>query len=475
VADDIFQHIDVREEGKENEYSLGRSLWIGTEEFEDLDEIIARYINPMALAARELIQYKYYKPNTTEENGNERDFMEQVLRDEKTKDPKKIHYFFTASRSMPGKFLLSYLPKTKVRHEYVTVMPEGYRFRGQIFDSVNSLLRWFKEHWLDPTASPATGSSASNSTPLHSMRPPPTISSSSLTSLGSQAPYSITGSVGGGTPRSGISSSGGGGGGSSSAYSVSHSIVGYNSSSIGSGAAAAAAASHYGSSSTPSFGAIINTPYTPSGQTPFMTPYTPHASQTPRYGHNVPSPSSQSSSSQRHHYSSSSGTGSTPRYYDMGGGGGGGGSNAYNMGGGNMPPHHQQRAKENLDWQLANDAWARRRPPPQQQQQSHHGQQQHHHPQQQQQMGMGMNMGMGMGMGLGPGGGGYGSTPGNEYSSSGGGGGGGHSRGMGMGMNQGHGPGASMSSKSSVRSTPRTNTSPHSMNLGDATPLYDEN
>lgn len=27
----------------------------------------------------------------------------------------------------------------------------------------------------------------------------------------------------------------------------------------------------------------------------------------------------------------------------------------------------------------------------------------------------------------------------------------------------------------SVRSTPRTNTSPHSMSLGDATPLYDEN
>lgn len=26
----------------------------------------------------------------------------------------------------------------------------------------------------------------------------------------------------------------------------------------------------------------------------------------------------------------------------------------------------------------------------------------------------------------------------------------------------------------SVRSTPRTNTSPHSMSLGDATPLYDE-
>ncbi|XP_002036804.2 transcription elongation factor SPT6 [Drosophila sechellia] len=462
VADDIFQHIDVREEGKENDFSLGRSLWIGTEEFEDLDEIIARHIMPMALAARELIQYKYYKPITVNGDENERDVMEKLLREEKANDPKKIHYFFTASRAMPGKFLLSYLPKTKVRHEYVTVMPEGYRFRGQIFDTVNSLLRWFKEHWLDPTATPSSAS-VSNLTPLHMMRPPPTISSSSQTSLGPQAPYSITGSVTGGTPRSGISSAAGGGG--SSAYSITQSITGYGTS--GSSAQGAGlSSSHYGSSSTPSFGAI-NTPYTPSGQTPFMTPYTPHASQTPRYGHNVPSPSSQSSSSQRHHYGSSSGTGSTPRYNDMGGGGGsgGGGFNAYSM-----QPHHQQRAKENLDWQLANDAWARRRPQQhqshqpyqaQQQQQQQHQQQQHHHSQQQQHMGMSMNMGITMSLGRGTGGGGgggYGSTPVNDYST-----GGGHNRGMGM------------SSKASVRSTPRTNASPHSMNLGDATPLYDEN
>nr|XP_017089700.2 transcription elongation factor SPT6 [Drosophila bipectinata] len=480
VADDIFQHIDVREEGKENEYSLGRSLWIGTEEFEDLDEIIARHITPMALAARELIQYKYYKPNTTPPNGNEREFMEGILREEKTRDPKKIHYFFTASRGMPGKFLLSYLPKTKVRHEYVTVMPEGYRFRGQIFDSVNSLLRWFKEHWLDPTASPAMNSlSGSNSTPLHnhSMRPPPAMSAMSMGSggpgsvSGSMAPYSITGSVSGGTPRSGISSTGGGGGGSS-AYSITQTIVGYGPSSIGSAAASAAAAaaaassgSHYGSSSTPSFGAIINTPYTPSGQTPFMTPYTPHASQTPRYGHNVPSPSSQSSSSQQGHHYGGSGRGGTPRYYETSGSGSGSNSNSNY----NMPPHHQQRAKENLDWQLANDSWARRRPPP-----SSH---QHQH-QPQQPIG-GMGMGLELSLGIGSGGGGTGST--RAGGGVGGGGGGGYgndynssSHNRGMGINQGHGA-STVSSKSSVRSTPRTNTSPHSMNLGDATPLYDEN
>lgn len=31
VADGIYQHVDVREEGKENAFSLGHTLWINTE------------------------------------------------------------------------------------------------------------------------------------------------------------------------------------------------------------------------------------------------------------------------------------------------------------------------------------------------------------------------------------------------------------------------------------------------------------
>ena len=42
VSDNIYQHIDVLEQGKANSFSLGQSLLIGAEEYEDLDEIIAR-------------------------------------------------------------------------------------------------------------------------------------------------------------------------------------------------------------------------------------------------------------------------------------------------------------------------------------------------------------------------------------------------------------------------------------------------
>lgn len=60
VTDKIYQHIDVKETGKENEFSLGSRLWIGNEEFEDLDEIIARHVNPMSSNVRDILNFKYY-------------------------------------------------------------------------------------------------------------------------------------------------------------------------------------------------------------------------------------------------------------------------------------------------------------------------------------------------------------------------------------------------------------------------------
>ena len=36
------------------------------------------------------------------------------------------------------------------RHEYVTITPDGYRFRKNNFETVGSLIKWFKEHFRDP-------------------------------------------------------------------------------------------------------------------------------------------------------------------------------------------------------------------------------------------------------------------------------------------------------------------------------------
>lgn len=94
MADNIYQHIDVREEGKENSFSLGQSLWIGSDEFEDLDEIIARHVTPMASHARDLITFKYYKDTM----GGKKDKAEEILKEERRRNPSKIHYIISASQ-----------------------------------------------------------------------------------------------------------------------------------------------------------------------------------------------------------------------------------------------------------------------------------------------------------------------------------------------------------------------------------------
>ena len=109
MTDEIYQHIDVREEGKTNAFSLGNSLWIATEEFEDLDEIIARqdaehfieylethccccesgkyfsfrHINPMAALTRDILGFKYYRADT--EGGN-RQKCEQMIQVNASRD-----------------------------------------------------------------------------------------------------------------------------------------------------------------------------------------------------------------------------------------------------------------------------------------------------------------------------------------------------------------------------------------------------
>ena len=55
------------------------------QEFEDLDEIIARHIQPMAACARDIINFKYYQ----EADGGKRENLDALLIEDKKKGPSK--------------------------------------------------------------------------------------------------------------------------------------------------------------------------------------------------------------------------------------------------------------------------------------------------------------------------------------------------------------------------------------------------
>ncbi|XP_037068025.1 LOW QUALITY PROTEIN: transcription elongation factor SPT6-like, partial [Pollicipes pollicipes] len=227
VTDDVIQHINVKEMGKENAFSLGQTLVIDNEEFEDLDEILARHVSPVSAHARDLLSYKYYRDT----DGGKRPRAEELLRDEKRKNPQKIPYIVSVSKEHPGKFMLSYMPRTRARHEFITLTPEGFRFRQQIFETIPALFRWFKDHFRDPVPQTPRGTTAAARTPFTPG------AGFNINNVNAEAVARVAQNLSG---------------------NVLHNL--------------SQAAAH-----TPGY--YPNTPYTPSGQTPFMTPY----ATTPRY------------------------------------------------------------------------------------------------------------------------------------------------------------------------------------------------
>lgn len=106
----IVQHVDIIEKNKDNAFSIGSQLFIKNESYEDLDEIIARFVQPMASLARDVASFKYFRYA----EGGKKEVLTKLLEDEKRKQPAKIHYFASICKELPGKLLLSYLPRNKV-------------------------------------------------------------------------------------------------------------------------------------------------------------------------------------------------------------------------------------------------------------------------------------------------------------------------------------------------------------------------
>uniref|UniRef100_A0A5K3FBK3 Transcription elongation factor spt6 n=2 Tax=Mesocestoides corti TaxID=53468 RepID=A0A5K3FBK3_MESCO len=145
VDDGILKHFDVVEKDKTHSFVLGRTLLIGNEAFEDLDEIVARYMQPMVYLIRDVLTYKYYRNS----QGGKQEILRELLQKEKEINHTKIPYFLSASAEHPGYFVLAYMPNQTPRFELFSVKPEGFKFRQRMFPSLDRMIGWFKEHFND--------------------------------------------------------------------------------------------------------------------------------------------------------------------------------------------------------------------------------------------------------------------------------------------------------------------------------------
>lgn len=70
ISDNVFQHIDVLELDKENEFSVGRTLKIGGKyTYSDLDELIVNHVKAMARKVDELVTDERYQTGSKAQTG----------------------------------------------------------------------------------------------------------------------------------------------------------------------------------------------------------------------------------------------------------------------------------------------------------------------------------------------------------------------------------------------------------------------
>ena len=69
VADNVYQHIDVLEMQKDNEFSVGKLLRIGKYTYTDLDELIVEHVKAMARKVEEMMRHDKFQNRSRGETG----------------------------------------------------------------------------------------------------------------------------------------------------------------------------------------------------------------------------------------------------------------------------------------------------------------------------------------------------------------------------------------------------------------------
>lgn len=96
----------LQDKDPRNPVGVGKKLYIREEEFEDLDEIIQRFIAPKADYVQRMMHQKKFREM-------DKAAVKQLCLDDKQRKPGSIPYYFIHLESAPGKFLLSYCPGSR--------------------------------------------------------------------------------------------------------------------------------------------------------------------------------------------------------------------------------------------------------------------------------------------------------------------------------------------------------------------------
>ncbi|KAJ5306598.1 hypothetical protein PENANT_c031G02576 [Penicillium antarcticum] len=140
VAAGVYQHIDVLELDKENEFSVGRVLKVGGRyTYSDLDELIVNHVKAMAKKVEEMVHHEKFQSGSKTET-------DQWLETYTKANPRRSAYAFCINAKYPGYFFLCFKAGEHARLQNwpVKVIPQGYELQKNPYPDMQALCNGFK-------------------------------------------------------------------------------------------------------------------------------------------------------------------------------------------------------------------------------------------------------------------------------------------------------------------------------------------
>lgn len=164
VDNQLFQHIDVVEHDKPNEYSLGRILQVGEYKYHDLDELIVSHINELHSKVESMKNHEKFR---NEPVNDARDWLIRYSKANKN----RACYCFCFNRKAPGWFFLLFKLNDSSDKTYtwnVKVLPNGYMLHKNSYPDMVHLCNGFKKLLQNQMQNPASNSQSHSTQPVPS-------------------------------------------------------------------------------------------------------------------------------------------------------------------------------------------------------------------------------------------------------------------------------------------------------------------
>ncbi|KAL9179680.1 hypothetical protein ACHAXT_008970 [Thalassiosira profunda] len=139
--------VEVLEEDKDTDASIGNRLIVKGEVYESIDELLGRYIAPMNDRVEEVRHHRKFLDMPEDE-------VDDRLRAAKQAHPSGVFYHVCWSESYPGYVSLRFLLGRTPRHHTLGIAPDGFVWGPKTYGSLDKLMNDFKRNPAGPGAKP---------------------------------------------------------------------------------------------------------------------------------------------------------------------------------------------------------------------------------------------------------------------------------------------------------------------------------